>query len=147
MSKRSRLLIMVLLLAVILVAGSVVMYSLGPRTITYPPLGSVTRIEIKTGSDDKQVRVIDDPEEIRRVIDFVDSHLRGWGGWADWAGVPVPQVSASFYNGSQFKGHFGVGPGFFECQREGTFASKACSGPEELDFLKLVGLQRYEFAR
>jgi hypothetical protein len=140
--KRKRLLI-VLLLSAVAVSGC----CLGPWGTTYPPLGPVTRIEVKAGLNDKQVRVIDDPAEVQRVVEFVDGHRRGWGWLSDWAGVPVPQVSADFYNGSEFKGHFGVGPGFFECQREGDFASKHCWGPQERRFLELVGLPDYQFRR
>ena len=147
MWKRGRLLLIVALIAVLIVAAVVVASRVGLWGTTYPPLGPVTRIEVKAGPDDKQVRMIDNPDEVRRVVGFVDEHRRGWGGLDDWAGVPAPQVSAYFYSGSQFKGHFGVGPGFFECQREGDFASEGCSPEQERQFLELIGLPKYEFRR
>ena len=107
---------------------------------SYPPLGAVARIEVKTGSIDGPMRVIDDPAEVARVVAFVDERRGGWGGSADWVGVPVPQVSADFYSGSEFLGHFGVGPGFFECHRKGSFASQSCTESEERHFLELLGL-------
>ncbi len=142
MRKRRRLFI-VLLIASATVAGC----CLGPWGTTYPPLGPVTRIEVKDDRKDDHVHVIDDPAEVQRVVEFVNGHRRGWGWLSDWAGVPVPQVSAYFYNGTEFKGHFGVGPGFFECQREGDFASKHCSDSQGRLFLKLVGLPGSELSR
>ena len=144
------LLLVVSLVAVLMAVTGVAVYwvyCLGLSGTTYPPLGPVTRIEVKAWPDGKQVRMIDDPTEVRRVVGFVDEHGRGWGGRADWAGVPGPQVAVYFYSGSQFKGQFGVGPGFFECQREGEFASKRCEGQQERRFLELVGLPGYEFRR
>ncbi|HWE39742.1 MAG TPA: hypothetical protein VG406_24545 [Isosphaeraceae bacterium] len=141
MRNRKRLLIVLLLLVA---AGAAC--CLWPGGTNYPPLGSVTRVVVKAGLDNEQVRVIDDPAKVRQLVEFVDGHRRGWGG-LDWAGVPVPQVVAEFYDGSKFKGHFGVGPGFFECQREGDFTSKPCRGWQQRRFLELVGLPGYEFRR
>lgn len=61
--------------------------------------------------------------------------------------MPVPQIVADFYDGSEFKGHFGVGPGFFECHRDGDFASKRCGGRESRAFLEILGLLDYPLAR
>ena len=119
MRKRKRLPI-VALLATLAVAG----YWLDPWATSYPPLGSITRVEIRD-LNGKTLRVIDDPTEVQRLVEYVDDHRHGWGG--SWVGVPVPQVTAEFYNGAEFQGHFGVGPGFFECQRVGDFASKNCT--------------------
>lgn len=120
---------------------------LGPPVRSYSPLGQVTRVEVKTGPSGDHVRVIDDPAEVGRIVEFVNGHRGGWGGSSDWLGVPVPQVSAYFYSGSEFRGHFGVGPGFFECQREGDFSSKRCAGAEARQFLDLVGLPGHEVGR
>ena len=132
-----------LLLVVLLLGGC----SLVLPVRSYPPLGVVTRIEVKDRRNGNPVRVIDDPAAVKRVVEFVDGQERGWGGQADWAGVPIPQVSAYFYNGSEFLGHFGVGSGFFECQRVGDFSSKSCSTAHERLFLELIGLPGYELRK
>ena len=145
MWKQKRLPIILLLIAAGVAGCYLELWGYLIPKITYPPLGPITRIEIKAGASDGQVQVIDEPSKVRRIVEFVDGHLGGWGGASDWAGVPVPQVTVSLYEGAEFKGHFGVGPGFFECQRNGQFASKHCSAREERQFLELVGLLDYPF--
>ncbi|MDB5308843.1 MAG: hypothetical protein JWO38_3045 [Gemmataceae bacterium] len=141
MRKRRRLLIGVLIAALAL-AGC----CLGPWGTSYPPLGRVTRIEVRDLSNNR-LRVMDDPAEIQRVVEYIDGHRHGWNWMSGWAGVPVPQITAEFYDGSEFKGHFGVGPGFFECQREGDFASKGIWSWQERRFLELVGLPDYQLRK
>jgi hypothetical protein len=55
-------------------------------------------------------------------------------------GVPVPRVVLDFYEGENFKGHFGISKGFIETQRVGDFASKSISEGEGQEFLNLVGI-------
>jgi hypothetical protein len=105
----------------------------------------VTRIEIKAGDFLKYT--IDDPAIVNRIVAFVNEQQGGRGGLSDWAGVPVPRLFAYFYSGSEFKGYFAVGPGFFECQREGDFWSKRCEVAEEFEFLELVGSPFYDLRR
>ena len=82
MRKRRRLLI-VLLLAVVALTGC----CFGPWGTTYAPLGPVTRIKVTAGlSDKKEVRVIEDPAEVQRVVEFVDGHRHGWGWLSGWTG-------------------------------------------------------------
>jgi hypothetical protein len=138
--RKQRRLSIVLLLVMLPVVGC----CLDPWGSRYPALGSVTRVEVRDLSG-KTLRTIDDPAEVQRLVEYVDGHRRGWG--SGWAGPPIPQVVAEFYNGSEFKGHFGVGPGFFECQREGDFASKNCWSWQERRFLELVGLPDYQLQR
>jgi hypothetical protein len=124
-------------------AAATVAFCAWPWGRTFPPLGPVTRVRVTAGSDNREVRLIDDPEQVRRIVEFVDGHRRGWG--SGWFGPPVPQVTAEFYNGDEFKGHFGAGPGFFECQREDTFECKDCWGWQSREFLRLVGLPEFGF--
>jgi hypothetical protein len=134
--------LIVLLLATVAVAGC----CLGPWGDSYPLLGPITRVEVIDLSG-KTLRTIDDPEEVRRLVEFVDGHRHGWKWDSGWFGIPVPQLTADFYNGSKFQGHFGVGPGFFECQRVGDFASKGCWPRQEQRFLELVGLPDYQLRK
>jgi hypothetical protein len=49
-------------------------------------------------------------------------------------------VTVQFYDGAEFKGHFGVGRNFLETQREGGFFSQRVSSAEVRRFLDLVGV-------
>ena len=123
------------------VAGAVCCW--GPWGTTYPPLGPVTRIEIQDGYA-RTLRVIDDPAEVRRVVEFVDGERHGWGWIHDWAGVPVPRLRAHFFREKAHLGHFGAGAATFVCQREGDFRSKSASGAEVDRFLALIGCPGWE---
>ena len=112
--------------------------ALTPGTKTYSPLGPVTRVEVHVNG--RTVQVIDDPVRVARIVEYADAHRQDWGGTSDMFGVPVPRVSADFYEGDKFRGHFGVGPGYFETQREGDFASRVASKREEREFLELLDM-------
>ena len=77
------------------------------------------------------------PDSIAALVTFVNARNSDWE--RPWSGVPVPQVTAFFY-GADFQGSFGGGPGFFETQRAGTFASRAASEAELAEFARLVGV-------
>ena len=91
-------------------------------------------------------RTITDSNQVQQIVEFVDGQRRGWG-LLDIGGVPVPEVTVEFYNGEEFRGSFGVGDGFFECQREGDFASKFCGLRDQRRFLELIGETNYKFRR
>jgi hypothetical protein len=105
-------------------------------------MGQVTRIEVH-GPMGKQMRTINDPKEIDKVVAYVDGQRQGWGamgGLNDIFGTPVPDVIADFYDGQLFSGHFGVGSGFFETQRGGAFVSKDYGSGGREDFLRVLGV-------
>jgi hypothetical protein len=106
---------------------------------TYPPIGNVTRIEIRTNVD-KHVKTIEDPATIRAFAAYADAHRRGWGGMNDMFGVPVPFINAYLYDGDTFKGHIGVGERFLEAQRGGGFASTSISKADQDEFLRIFDL-------
>lgn len=108
-----------------------------------PPFGTVTRIEVMDDGN-RKLRVILALDHLQRVVEFVDGQREGWGRTNDWAGVPIPYLKAEFYNGTNFIGHFGVGPGFFECHRNGDFLSKGASEADCKRFLDLIGLPGYD---
>jgi hypothetical protein len=137
-----------LLLCLFLFAAiSTIHFSHQSGSTTFPPLGPVSRIEVRAELSDHVVHVINDRAEIERIVKYVYRHRQGWGGHSDWLGVPVPAVSAYFYDDLEFQGNFGIGPGFFACQRAGDFASRPCSSQQERSFLELVGLPDYKFRR
>ena len=107
------------------------------KTTSFAQLGKVTKIEV-TGTGGAVVKKIVDGKRIAQIVAFVDKNAAGWGGANDWAGVPVPQIVANFYEGANFKGHFGVGANFFETQRDGDFLSKSASDDARAEFLDLI---------
>jgi hypothetical protein len=87
---------------------------------------------------------ITDRQKIEQITEFVDTRRAGWT--KRWYGIPVPSVSADFYDGSTFKGHFGVGINFFETNRY-NFWAKAASPSEIQQFLDMVGVPREKIKR
>jgi hypothetical protein len=107
--------------------------------VSFPPLGQVTRVEVRTRRDEP-VLTIDDQDKIKAIVNFVDRRRTGWGSHTD--GVPVPEYLANFYDGDTFKGHFGYGRDFFETQRDGRgFFSKDVSAEEVAEFKTLLGVK------
>src|ERR1700750_3178156 len=80
--------------------------------VSFPALGRVTRVEVRTKYDEP-VLSIDDADRIKSIVEFVDRRHAGWGG-ATIDGAPIPEYVANFYDGDVFKGHFGYGRDFFE---------------------------------
>ena len=112
------------------------------KTTSFSPIGKVTRIEV-IGSTSSPLKIIKDKNQISRISAFIDKNATDWGGFADWAGVPVPDIVINLYDGENFKGHFGVGSNFFETQRSGDFTSKSASKSERGEFLRLIGISRH----
>jgi hypothetical protein len=146
---RRRLLVPLLVLAGalflgLLVCAGVAGYLAATRgRVDYPPLGTVDRIVVRDNLA-RDLAILDDPARVRSVVEFLDERRAGWGGLSDLAGVPVPYLRADLYRGREFLGSFGVGRGFFECQREGDFRSRSCTRGEAARFLGLVGLPDYD---
>lgn len=84
------------------------------------------------------LRVLRDPVAVRALVRFVDARNSHWE--IPWAGVPVPQVRAEFYDTTGFRGSFGGGPGFFETQRQDLFASRHATPEDIAEFARLVGV-------
>jgi len=111
------------------------------KTTSFPPVGKVTKIEV-TNNMSTPLKKITEKNQIAKITAFVDKNSSGWGGFGDWAGVPVPKVVINFYDGEKFKGHFGVGANFFETQRNGDFMSQNASEGEREEFLNLIGIDK-----
>lgn len=86
---------------------------------TFPPFHDVTRIVVRHHS--KEVQTINNPQALRRIVDFMNLQLKGWE--VPWYGVPVPAWDVGIYSRDIFLGSFGAGETFFETQREGGFFS------------------------
>jgi hypothetical protein len=105
----------------------------------FSAIGPVTSISVSGHDRSQETAAITDKWAVSEVIDFVDEHRTGWG--KPWFGIPVPVESVQFYDGTKFKGSFGVGDNFFETQRDGDFFSQSASPNEVLRFLELVRLR------
>ncbi len=104
----------------------------------FPALGQVSSVNVVGHDGSKLLVKITDPQNVSQIVAFVDSHRTGW--IKPWYGIPVPAVTAEFFNGTVFKGSFGVGKAFFETQREGSFFSQDTSSTEVRQFLTLLGV-------
>ena len=105
-------------------------------TRSFPPIVGATRITVVDPGNSPSD--ITDPVRITSICAFINRRSGGWGGANDMYGVPVPRMRADFFAGKSFLGHFGVGDGFFESQRGGTFASRPASRDEVAEFAGLI---------
>jgi hypothetical protein len=101
-----------------------------------PALGPVTSIAVSGTDSSHPISKITSPEVVSAIVAFVDARRRDWG--TPWFGVPVGVVTTEFYDGTDFKGSFGVGDNFFTTQREGMFLSLKASPSDTQAFLKLL---------
>ena len=106
------------------------------RTHNFPALGHVTAITVRESDASNLSPKITDSKRISQIVAFVDSHRGGW--YAPWYGVPVPRVSIEVYEGTEFKGSFGVGKNFLETQRNGGFYSQDAAPDDVRSFLGLL---------
>lgn len=106
------------------------------RTRDFPAVGQVTAITVKERDTSNLSPKITDSARISQIVAFVDSHREGW--YVPSYGIPVPNESVEFYNGTEFKGSFGVGKNFLETQRDGGFYSQDATPDEVSSFLALL---------
>jgi hypothetical protein len=104
----------------------------------FSTLGPVTGVTVVGHDGSKELVKITDEQVVSQIVAFVDSRRTGWE--TPWYGIPVPTVTAEFFNGAQFKGSFGSGANFFETQREGVFCSQSASPSEVQRFLGRLGV-------
>ncbi len=109
----------------------------------FPALGPVTLIKVSGKEKNEIETIISGQRSIEQIVDFVDSNRAGW--YTPWYGIPVPAITAEFYDGQSFKGSFGVGKNFLETQRDGGFWSKEATPDEVRRFLDLVGKSKESF--
>ena len=102
-----------------------------------PPLRGASEVRITVNGDGLHpIATITDPARVAKVVAFVNANLSGWE--TPMFGVPVPGITAQFYTGTQFQGHFGVGKNFFETNRGCTFCSRSASRQEVMEFIALL---------
>jgi hypothetical protein len=104
-------------------------------------IGSVTRVRVTDSYADTKVnKIINSPEDISRIVEFVDSERDGWGcSWADVAGTRMPRLKLEFYEGDRVIKHFGVGKSFFWSLM--PYATTKSVPPQRVQsFLVLIGI-------
>jgi hypothetical protein len=104
----------------------------------FPMLNQVTSVNVVGHDGSKPSVKVTDRLKVSQIVAFIDSHRTGW--IKPWYGNPVPTVTAEMFDGTEFKGSFGVGNDFFETQRAGSFFSQRASSVEVRHFLDLLGV-------
>jgi len=112
----------------------------------FPPIDGASRIEIIANSNER-LKTITNPQEIIVILAFINARCEGWGGIRDAAGVPIPVVTLDFYAEEKFRGHFGIGSGFFETQRVGDSASRGASSKEQKKLASLLHIPETAYVR
>ena len=109
-----------------------------PNKRDLPPLGRVTSAELGIDESDgsSDIWKISDPQDLSRVVAFVDSRRAGWR--TTRYGIPAPHVHVRFFDGDKSIGDFGAGPNFFGTQRNAVFFSKDASPDDVRAFYDVV---------
>ena len=79
---------------------------------------------------------ITDSARVSQIVAFVDSHRGGWYRHGTVYRCHVFRLR--IYEGTEFKGSFGVGKNFLETQRDGGFYSQDATSDEANTFLALL---------
>lgn len=114
----------------------------------FPAWSDVTRVRVvvTTREHGDVVKEIDDPVQVGKIVAFANANLTGYQ--EPWLGEPLPAVEVAFYDRRLYRGHFGVGPDFFEIHRgEITFMSRPASYEQVREFMELIGLDEAVLSR
>jgi hypothetical protein len=138
MSKARKAAVVIVFVITLLAVTTIVLGCHKGNRRDFPTLGPVTSITVVGLDGSKELVTVTDQQVVYQIVAFVDSRRTGWE--TPWYGIPVPTITAEFFNGTQFKGSFGSGTNFFETQREGVFCSRSASPSEVRRFLDLLGV-------
>jgi len=114
----------------------------------FPAWNDVTRVRVvvTTREHGDVVKEIDDPAQVEKIVAFANANLTGYH--EPWLGEPLPAIEVAFYDRRLYRGHFGVGPDFFEIHRgEITFMSRPASYEQVREFMELIGLDEAVLSR
>jgi hypothetical protein len=114
----------------------------------FPAWSDVTRVRVVVTTRERGdvVKEIDDPVQVGKIVAFANANLTGYQ--EPWLGEPLPAVEVAFYDRRLYRGHFGVGPDFFEIHRgEITFMSRPASYEQVREFMELIGLDEAVLSR
>jgi hypothetical protein len=108
------------------------------ENFTYPELSNVSEIAIMDGDD--QVKRINDPMLISKVVEFINKRRESWN--TPITGFPQTKVNLYLYRNGEFGGSFGVTETSFSMQRGGRWDSKPATEQEVQELLKLLGIDK-----
>jgi hypothetical protein len=100
-----------------------------------PAIGAVTRVVI-LDEEGRTIRTFTEAEQIARLTTFANARRKSTKPWYD---MPAPQISASFYNNSQFLCDLGSGSNFFSVACPNWSGIRPASGVELSEFKHLIG--------
>lgn len=106
------------------------------RLPAFPKLARATQIQVR--DSEGRVTTVTDPQRVADIVRFFDDRTTAWV--VPWYGTPVGKVRFAIYDGLQLKGSFGVGRGFLDCQRQGSFGVRWASDREVQEVLELAGV-------
>ncbi len=98
---------------------------------TCVPITGATRVVIQPGN------VITDPVRVRDLIAFANARLKV--SQPSLSTMPAPQVTAAFYNGTDFVGAIGSGSNFFFVSCSNWKGVREATAVEIGDFERLIG--------
>jgi hypothetical protein len=84
------------------------------RTVNCPQIGTITRVVVhdySKGAGTASDRTITDPEQIRNLVTFTNARRRV--AQPTTYTMPMPRITATFYNNADYVGAIGAGPNFF----------------------------------
>ena len=112
------------------------------KELPFEKLAHCSKIVISTKLNQHFV-TIEDPETVRRVVDFIQTHRGGWTEPGE--GVPVVPVRLNLFAGEKALGSFGVGHKTFTAhphQLDGFFI-KCPSQADRDKLVELIGLKEH----
>jgi hypothetical protein len=99
---------------------------------------NTNRIEV-TDNLGKVLRKIENPAEIKALVDFAMSYKSGWS--TPWSGAPIALSRADFYQDDDFLGDFGVGSDFLSAQGCAYFQSREIDPKDRAKLIQLFGVK------
>jgi hypothetical protein len=109
------------------------------RSGTCVPISSATRVVVQSSSQGTPLSdyVITDPVRLHELIVF--ANVRREVSQPSLSTMPAPQVTAVFYNGTDFVGALGVGSNFFFVSCPNWKGVRKATESEIDDFKRLTG--------
>ena len=120
-------------------------YDTRPHVLKVPQ--GVTRVEVRA-PDGRALKQIDGSDDIRRILDFLQAHRKGWR-YSD-SGFPTPPLEFFFYSGDQRLGRFGISCAWYfetDLASKDDFVLRGLDAPEQdrRALLGVLGMSDFRF--
>jgi hypothetical protein len=106
------------------------------ENFTYPELNNVSEIAVMDWAN--QIKRIDDPLLISKLVEFINKRKGGWD--TPITGFPDTRIKLYLYRDGQFIGSFGITELSFSMQRHGRWDSKPATRQEVQEILNLLSI-------